>query len=450
MCSSPPWTASGARAPPAARSSATPCVPPAVRPPGDGDWRAAYLDVLRELTEHDAPGVAAAGLASVARAARARPRRRGAAARRGARRDARPHAPDDRDPRRGRPGPRADGARTRARCCAATRCGAGWRRGSRTGSWSPGFAAGVEDVLEHPEWLALEGRRIVLLGAGAEMGPLEQLAAWGADVLAVDLPSQAQRVQALARAGAGTVRTPGDGADLLAALPELRAWIGEHDDGRDLVVASHVYADGGAHVRLAAAADALVADLPGAAFAALATPTDCYLAPDDAVREARRRWERRGALRLLQAPLRAASAGRLLRPAYAGGRRLADGLVRQQGPELRARQARPAVARDAGRRRRAHRLAEPRPRDRHALRHPSPGADGRVPGRPALRRGGLRARHDPRAHGGAPRARPARPVRPPRRTRSRTAPPTAACGASPTSCAPPCSSPRWPDSRDPC
>src|SRR6185312_10159026 len=63
-----------------------------------------------------------------------------------------------------------------------------------------------------------------------------------------------------------------------------------------------------------------------------ATPTDCYLAPDDAVREARRRWERRGALRFLQAPLRAASGGRLLRPAYTGGRRLADGLVRQQGP----------------------------------------------------------------------------------------------------------------------
>jgi hypothetical protein len=33
------------------------------RPPaGDGDWRGAYLDVLRDLTEHDAPGVAAAGL----------------------------------------------------------------------------------------------------------------------------------------------------------------------------------------------------------------------------------------------------------------------------------------------------------------------------------------------------------------------------------------------------
>jgi hypothetical protein len=125
---------------------------------------------------------------------------------------------------------------------------------------------------------------------------------------------------------------PGDGVDLLAALPALRAWIGEHDAGAGLVVASHVYADGGTHVRLAAAADALVADLPQAAYAALATPTDCYLVPEDAVQAAHRRWERRGALRLLQAPLRAASGGRLLRPAYRGGSRLADGLVRQQGP----------------------------------------------------------------------------------------------------------------------
>ena len=302
------------------------------RPPaGDGDWRAAYLDVLRELTEHDAPGVAAAGLASLhARLVQVRggeERPLGEALRA--------------TPARRLPTTELRGESARVRELTVPYEGEVLRGDAlrrRLGSWvaegvvEPGFAAGVGDVLDHPEWLALEGRRVVLIGAGAEMGPLEQLAAWGVDILAVDLPGQASRVQAPARAGAGIVRTPGDGADLLTALPELRAWIGEHDDGRELVVASHVYADGGAHVRLAAAADALVADLPGAAYAALATPTDCYLAPEDAVREARRRWERRGALRLLQAPLRAASAGRLLRPAYAGGRRLADGLVRQQGP----------------------------------------------------------------------------------------------------------------------
>jgi hypothetical protein len=195
----------------------------------------------------------------------------------------------------------------------------------------------------------------VLLGAGAEMGPLGPLAMWGADVLAVDLPGQAGRVRALARAGAGTVRMPGDGADLLTQLPELRAWIAEHD-GPGLVVASHVYADGGAHVRLAAAADLLVADLPHAAYAALATPTDSYLVPDDAVEEARERWRRRGVRRVLQAPLRAASAGRLLRPAYARlvrGRGLADAIVPQQGPNYllakRVQRWRAAVAAQDGR-----------------------------------------------------------------------------------------------------
>jgi hypothetical protein len=180
------------------------------------------------------------------------------------------------------------------------------------------------------------------------MGPLEPLAAWGADVLAVDLPSQTERIRGLARAGSGTVRMPGDGADLLTELPELRAWIGEHDDGPQLVVASHVYSDGAAHVRLAAAADLLVADLPGAAYAALATPTDCYLVPDEAVEEARRRWRRRGFGRVL----RVASGGRLLRPAYAS-RRLADGIVRQQGPNYalakRAQRWRAVVAAREGR-----------------------------------------------------------------------------------------------------
>jgi hypothetical protein len=298
-----------------------------------GDWRSRYLDAMRELSEHGTAAVAAAGLRAVhdrlvhVRDGEERPLRHAVAHRpartpattvvRGEAERVRELAiPVDGDLLRG------DALRRRL------------ERWVADGVLEPGGAAAVGEVIDHPEWLALEGRRVLLLGAGAEMGPLEPMAAWGADVLAVDLPGQAQRIHALARAGAGTVRLPGDGVDLLRSLPELRAWIGEHDAGADLVVASHVYADGGAHVRLAAAADALVADLPRAAYAALATPTDCYLVPDDAVREARRRWERRGALALAQAPLRAASAGRLLRPAYprlVGGRGLADALVRQQG-----------------------------------------------------------------------------------------------------------------------
>jgi hypothetical protein len=298
-----------------------------------GDWRSQYMAALRELSERTAREVAAAGLRALhARLVHVRGD------------DERPLGDAvSQAPSRALPTTvvRGEGERVRE---LAVPVGGVLLRGDalrhRLDAWvaegiiEPGGAAAVAEVIDHPEWLALEGRRVLLLGAGAEMGPLEPLAAWGADVLAVDLPAQAQRIQALARAGAGTVRLPGDGADLLTSLPELRAWIGEHDTGEHLAVASHVYADGGTHVRLVAAADALVADLPGAAYAALATPTDCYLVPDDAVREARRRWERRGAVAVAQAPLRAASAGRLLRPAYTrlvGGRGLADGMVRQQG-----------------------------------------------------------------------------------------------------------------------
>jgi hypothetical protein len=298
-----------------------------------GDWRSQYIDALRELTARTTRDVAAAGLRALharlvhVRGEDERPLR-----------DAVSLAPSR---ALATTIVRGDGERVRE---LAVPAGGELLRGDalrrRLDAWvgdgiiEPGGARAVTEVIDHPEWLALEGRRVLLLGAGAEMGPLEALAAWGADVLAVDLPGQTQRIQALAHAGAGIVRLPAEGADLLTSLPELRAWVGEHDTGEQLVVASHVYADGGAHVRLVAAADALVADLPGAAYAALATPTDCYLVPDDAVREARRRWERRGALALVQAPLRAASAGRLLRPAYARlvhGRGLADCLVRQQG-----------------------------------------------------------------------------------------------------------------------
>ena len=52
----------------------------------------------------------------------------------------------------------------------------------------PSFAVAIRRVIEHPEWLALPGRRVAVIGAGAEMGPLEPLSRWGAHVIAIDLP----------------------------------------------------------------------------------------------------------------------------------------------------------------------------------------------------------------------------------------------------------------------
>ena len=231
----------------------------------------------------------------------------------------------------------------------------------------PSFAGAVREVAEHPEWLALPGRAVALVGAGAEMGPLEPLASWGARILALDVPRPDiwRRVERIAAAGAGSVAVPvADGADVGRDLPAARAWLVENAAGDDLVLGMHAYADGARHVEVTAAVDALAADLletrPRTAFAALATPTDAYLVDRGIVEAARRAWSARGVRAALQAPLRAAARGRLFAPAYArevsadDGRRwgVANVLVPQQGPNYalakRLQRWRAVVAQDAG------------------------------------------------------------------------------------------------------
>ena len=98
----------------------------------------------------------------------------------------------------------------------------------------------------------------------------------------------------------------------------------------------YAYADGGAHVCVTAAVDALATDLlerrPETALAYLATPTDAFVVPEDAVAEAHAAYASRGLRRIAQAPLRALSRGRLFAPAYPGTSTVADVLVGQQGP----------------------------------------------------------------------------------------------------------------------
>ena len=90
------------------------------------------------------------------------------------------------------------------------------------------------------------------------------LCAWGADVLAIDLPDDAVwlRVRELARRGAGTVRMPVSsdgttGVDIVADLPAAHAWLTGNLNGAEPVLGMHAYADGGAHVLLTGAFDAL-------------------------------------------------------------------------------------------------------------------------------------------------------------------------------------------------
>ncbi|MGE0819144.1 MAG: hypothetical protein AB7O74_10780 [Candidatus Nanopelagicales bacterium] len=218
-----------------------------------------------------------------------------------------------------------------------------------------GLATAVHTVLDHPDWLDLSGVTVVVLGAGAEMGPLRSLLRWGAHVVAVDLPRPDvwARVIATARSSAGSVTipvplgsAPADddelsavaGVDLVRRLPEVRTWLGAIDG--PFTLGTYTYADGAMHVRVALAADALGASLTASradvGLAYLATPTDVYAVPLTAVEESRRRWEGRGLSGVAQLPLRA--VGRFA-PNYPdtvstdrGEVGVADCLVPQQGP----------------------------------------------------------------------------------------------------------------------
>jgi hypothetical protein len=242
----------------------------------------------------------------------------------------------------------------------------------------PSCADAVRTVAEHPDWLPLPGRTIVVLGAGAEIGPLPVLLSWGARAIGVDLPRPFiwERVLDAARHSGGTLLVPvaGGGPDGTAAepsgalarcagldltgdVPTIADWLASVDG--PLVLGNYVYADGAANVRVASAVDALTVRLQGSrsdvALAFLATPTDVFAVPADAVAQAARAYLTRSlTARLGGWPLHTLSGGRLLRRAYPPGADpgICDSLVPQQGPNYalakRLQRWRATVARNGG------------------------------------------------------------------------------------------------------
>ncbi len=226
-------------------------------------------------------------------------------------------------------------------------------------------------VLANPDWLRLDGRLVAVLGAGAEMGPLAPLLSWGAKVAAVDLrrPAIWTRVLDSARHGAGELVLPSEtstpdpgraGADLLAEAPAIARWLASVAGDDQVVVGNYVYADGATNVRVSVAVDALsarlMADRQDTALAFLATPTDVFAVPRDAVRQSVEAYEGRSrTAKILGRPLRTFSGGRLLRRAYVPGADpgISDSLVSQQGPNYalakRLQRWRATVARRDGR-----------------------------------------------------------------------------------------------------
>ncbi len=211
---------------------------------------------------------------------------------------------------------------------------------TRAGTIEESCAAAVREVAANPDWLDLSDQRLVVLGAGAEMGPLPAVLGWGGTVIGVDLPRPElwERITAVAEKGAGRLVAPvtpggGTGADLLTDLPAVGEWL-LGVEGR-LVLGDYVYAPGTTYVRLAAAVDALTVHLrqhrDDVAVAKLATPTDVFAVPGDAVAMATARYRDRSRRSRVAGRL---SGGRLLQPNYPEGADpgVSDSLVPQQGP----------------------------------------------------------------------------------------------------------------------
>jgi hypothetical protein len=232
----------------------------------------------------------------------------------------------------------------------------------------PSGAEAVRTVQANPDWLRLPDRTVAVLGAGAEIGPLPSLLRWGARVAAVDLASPAIWERVLGLRSAGTILVPVGGtdaeplarragADLVAEVPAVADWLAALPG--HLVLGNYVYADGAANVRVSVAVDVLTARLQDArddvALGFLATPTDVFAVPGEAVEHSVRAYaDRSVAAKLLGRPLRTLSAGRLLRRGYVPGSDpgVNDSLVPQQGPNYalakRLQRWRAGVARDAG------------------------------------------------------------------------------------------------------
>jgi hypothetical protein len=215
----------------------------------------------------------------------------------------------------------------------------------------PTLADAIGRVLENPEWLRLEGRTVAVLGAGAEMGPLPSLMRWGARVAAVDLDRSQiwEKVLTMAREGAGTLVAPAPherrdtaleqvaGIDLLTEVPAVQRFL--QDQPGTLVLGNYVYADGATNTRVSVSVDELTTRLQGSrgdvALAFLATPTDVFAVPGEAVEHSTRAYEGRSVRsKTFGRPLRTLSGGRLLRRNYVSGSDpgINDSLVPQQGP----------------------------------------------------------------------------------------------------------------------
>jgi hypothetical protein len=235
------------------------------------------------------------------------------------------------------------------------------------GTIEPDAAASLSSVCEGN--IDLTNQHFVLIGAGSAMGPFYKLLEHGATVICIDIPGKWgerpaamwQRLIDAARASSGTIIFPltgvtqaqcKDDAALIAAagvnLTDMPAtildWLKNTAVGNALCVGNYTYLDGDLHVKLALAADAIIAGLCKARkdtkVAFLCTPTDLHVITDDAHKAAVANYGWHPG-RLVELVFQLLSFGKFLRknacsplPTEKSGKtlKIVDGLSVAQGP----------------------------------------------------------------------------------------------------------------------
>jgi len=269
-------------------------------------------------------------------------------------------------------------------------------RWTQHGSIEKDAADKVAYLARNPGMMDLTGKFFVLLGATSAMGPLEILLAHGATIVAVDLDRSFvwKKLIAKARASAGRILVPVkrerlhgnkdlkslsdddlaeiSGCNLLTDTPEIGDWIKnvrlcvcvciflqlipfQHSPHskqyktkiqvreqykKPITVGNYTYLDGGLHVQLAIACDAIIETAIGndkdCGVAFLCTPTDCHPITEDAYDAAK---SARAKQPFWQSLIHTLSQGKLLKsnilPIVKGSGKpihLVNGIVSAQGP----------------------------------------------------------------------------------------------------------------------
>lgn len=182
--------------------------------------------------------------------------------------------------------------------------------------------------------LNLEGRKVVLMGAGAELAPTPLLLAAGADVLWIDVTDPAIDPSAYR----GTLHYVKGGADILVQPKEILATIAEFAGDDKVSIGMFAYAAGqGREWRLEAAMNAIARALPRGVVEAVGL----YISPTSAAQVQPTDAEA-GSRRKSQAPMwqRLLAKSGALGPAFAedNGQKVSRAIVPLQGASYQAAQ----------------------------------------------------------------------------------------------------------------